>query len=102
MIDGEIGGGKEVASNFESKTRQILHEGNAKPLVREVREVVDGIPDSAGEILSAKGLVIGLGHEVDQSEQRRSETRRMNRQLLETRSEYRDVLKDIMKLKRFG
>jgi len=53
LIDGEIGDGKEVASNFESKTRQILHEGNAKPLVRDVREVVDGIPDSAGKILSA-------------------------------------------------
>src|ERR1700682_6581746 len=87
-----------MPSDFEAKTGQILHEGNAKPLVRDVPEVVDGIADSAGEVLSAKRPAIGPCHEVHQSEQRRSKTRRINRQLPETRSQCRDVLKDILKL----
>jgi len=69
LIDRQARGGQEVSSDFESKTRQILHEGNAKPLVRDVPEVVDGISDSVGEVLSAKWLAIGLCYEVHQSEQ---------------------------------
>src|SRR2546422_4562479 len=102
LIDGETAGSQEVPGDFESKTRQILHQGNAQPLVRDVPEVVHRTPRGAGKVLSAKRLAIGLRHEVHHAEQGRSETRRMDRQRAETGSERGDLLKDVVKLVRPG
>ena len=75
LIDGETASSQEVPGDFEPKSRQILHQGNAQPLVRDVPEVVHRTTRGAGKVLSPKRLAIGLRHEVHHAEQRRSETR---------------------------
>src|SRR5207245_7752440 len=75
LVDGETGGSQEVPGDFEPKTRQILHQGNAQPLVRDVPEVVHRTPRGAGKDLSAQRLAMGLSQDINNAEQRRSETR---------------------------